>query len=296
MENKKKIDRLKDRYQDIEIPRELEQKVMDSIQKGREENQRSQNKTRLAGAAAKLGLSAAAALFVITIAANMNRNIAYAMTKVPLLKNIVKVVTFHSFSEKENNMEAKIKTPKVTGLKDKKTQKELNKEMTRYTDMIQKDFSEELKKNSKNHKSVLTDYKVLLNNDSFLSIRIRTETSEGSSDSYSKIYNINKKTGTIMKLSSLFKKDADYRSVISKDIRRQMRQQMKKDSSKVYFIDLKKDDIPADEFKQISAEQNYYLKASGDLVIVFDKYEAAPGYMGTPEFTISKTLLAPLLK
>ena len=49
-------------------------------------------------------------------------------------------------------------------------------------------------------------YEVLLNNDSFLSIRIRTETSEASSHSYSRIYNINKKAGKIMKLGSLFRK------------------------------------------------------------------------------------------
>lgn len=296
MENKKKMDRLKQQYEDIEIPKELHQKVMDSIEKGKAENERARKKARFTAFGTKIGLSAAAALFVITVAANTNQNIAYAMTKVPVLKSIVKVVTFRSYEEKENNMEAKIKTPKVTGLKNKKTQKELNKEMAQYTDMVKKEFAKDLRKNSKTHKSLTTDYKVLLNNNSFLSIQIRTETSEGSSDAYSRIYNINKKTGKIMKLHSLFQKNADYRTVISKEIKRQMRQQMKQDPSKSYFIDTKKDDVPVDEFKKISASQNFYLKPSGDLVIVFDKYEAAPGYMGTPEFTISKKLLSSILK
>ena len=218
------------------------------------------------------------------------------MTKVPVLKNIVRVVTFHSYEEKKNYMEAEIKTPKVTGLKDKKTQKELNREMARYTDMIKKEFSKDLRKNGGGHKSVTTDYQVLLNNDSFLSIRIRTETSEASSDSFSRIYNISKKTGRIMKLGSLFQEKADYRAVISKEIRRQMRQQMKADPYKSYFIDTKKDDVPVDEFKKISGSQNFYLTSSGDLVIVFDKYEVAPGYMGAPEFTISKKLLSSILE
>lgn len=296
MENKKKMDRLKQRYEDIEIPKELHQKVMDSIEKGKAENEKARKRTRFTAFGTKLGLSAAAALFIITVAANTNQNIAYAMTKVPVLKSIVKVVTFRSYEEKENNMEAKIKTPKVTGLKDKKTQKELNKEMAQYTDMVKKEFAKDLRKNSKNHKSLTTDYKILLNNNSFLSIQIRTETSEGSSDAYSRIYNINKKTGKIMKLRSLFQKNTDYQTVISKEIKRQMRQQMKQDSSKSYFIDTKKDGVPVDEFKNISASQNFYLKPSGDLVIVFDKYDVAPGYMGTPEFTISKKLLSSILK
>lgn len=99
-----------------------------------------------------------------------------------------------------------------------------------------------------------------------------------------------------MKLGSLFQEKADYRAVISKEIRRQMRQQMKADSSKSYFIDTKKDDVPVDEFKKISGSQNFYLTSSGDLVIVFDKYEVAPGYMGAPEFTISKKLLSSILE
>jgi len=296
MNNKKKLDHLKHQYEEIEIPKVLEQKVKSSIEAGKSENESRRKKARFTGITAKLGMSAAAALFVITVAANTNQNMAYAMAKIPVLKNIVKVVTFHSYEEKENHMEAKIKTPKVTGLKNKKTQKELNREMAQYTDMVKKEFLKELKKSSKGHKSVTTDYEVLLNNDSFLSIRIRTETSEASSDSYSRIYNINKKTGKIMKLGSLFQKKADYRAVISKEIRRQMKKQMKADPSKSYFIDTKKDDVPVDEFKKISASQNFYLTSSGDLVIVFDKYEVAPGYMGAPEFTISKKLLSSILR
>ena len=289
MNNKKKLDHLKHQYEDIQIPKDLKQKVKSSIETGKSENESRRKKARL-------GISSAAALFVITVAANTNQNMAYAMTKVPVLKNIVKVVTFHSYEEKKNHMEAEIKTPKVTGLKDKKTQKELNREMARYTDMIKKEFSKDLRKNGGGHKSITTDYQVLLNNDSFLSIRIRTDTSEASSDSFSRIYNINKKTGRIMKLDSLFQEKADYRAVISKEIRRQMRKQMKADSSKSYFIDTKKDDVPVDEFKKISGSQNFYLTSSGDLVIVFDKYEVAPGYMGTPEFTISKKLLSSILE
>lgn len=296
MNNKKKLDHLKHQYEDIQIPKDLKQKVKSSIETGKSENESRRKKARFTGIAAKLGISAAAALFVITVAANANQNMAYAMTKVPVLKNIVKVVTFHSYEEKKNHMEAEIKTPKVTGLKDKKTQKELNREMARYTDMIKKEFSKDLRKNGGGHKSITTDYQVLLNNDSFLSIRIRTETSEASSDSFSRIYNINKKTGRIMKLDSLFQEKADYRAVISKEIRRQMRKQMKADSSKSYFIDTKKDDVPVDEFKKISGSQNFYLTSSEDLVIVFDKYEVAPGYMGTPEFTISKKLLSSIMK
>ena len=34
-----------------------------------------------------------------------------------------------------------------------------------------------------------------------------------------------------------------------------------------------------------------YWNDDGDLVIVFNKYDAAPGFMGTPEFTVKKSVL-----
>ena len=36
---------------------------------------------------------------------------------------------------------------------------------------------------------------------------------------------------------------------------------------------------------------NFYWNDDGDLVIVFNKYDAAPGFMGTPEFTVKKSVL-----
>ena len=33
---------------------------------------------------------------------------------------------------------------------------------------------------------------------------------------------------------------------------------------------------------RIDPDQNFYFDADGNLVLVFEKYEVAPGYMGTP--------------
>ena len=38
-----------------------------------------------------------------------------------------------------------------------------------------------------------------------------------------------------------------------------------------------------------------YIDEAGQLVIVFDEYEVAPGYMGVPEFIIPTDLLDGLL-
>ena len=47
-------------------------------------------------------------------------------------------------------------------------------------------------------------------------------------------------------------------------------------------------------YEGISDEQNFYLNKNNNLVIVFDEYDVAPGYMGTPEFVIPQKLIADL--
>ena len=44
------------------------------------------------------------------------------------------------------------------------------------------------------------------------------------------------------------------------------------------------------------AEQSFYWNADGDLVLVFDEYAVAAGYMGMVEFTIPQDVYSALLK
>mgnify|MGYP002740095048 FL=1 len=51
-----------------------------------------------------------------------------------------------------------------------------------------------------------------------------------------------------------------------------------------------------EDFAGIDAEQNFYLDANGNLVLVFDEFAIAAGSMGMPEFTIEKNIYQDLLK
>ena len=46
----------------------------------------------------------------------------------------------------------------------------------------------------------------------------------------------------------------------------------------------------------IDPEQSFYWNADGDLVLVFDEYAVAAGYMGMVEFTIPQDVYSALLK
>lgn len=71
-----------------------------------------------------------------------------------------------------------------------------------------------------------------------------------------------------------------------------MRQQMKNDENKIYFIDT---DMSENDFKQIKEDQNFYFN-NNDLVICFDEYEVAPGYMSKTEFIIPNNIIYDILK
>lgn len=76
-----------------------------------------------------------------------------------------------------------------------------------------------------------------------------------------------------------------------------MRHQMKEDPDKIYWVSGTgdKDIMPGDMFKKISANQNFYINKDHKLVISFDKYDVAPGYMGVVEFVIPTDVISKVL-
>ena len=108
-----------------------------------------------------------------------------------------------------------------------------------------------------------------------------------------KIYHIDKTTGKMITLEDLFADQADYQTVISENIKTQMKQQMAEDETKVYWLD---SDVPEWNFQEISADVNFYINESGKLTIVFDEYQVAPGSMGIVSFEIPTEILKDIVK
>ena len=107
-------------------------------------------------------------------------------------------------------------------------------------------------------------------------------------------HNIDKRKGKLVSLSGLFTAGFDYVSVLSSEIRRQMKEQMQEKENIMYWV--YPDNNTCSGFYQIKEEQNFYFNEDGNLVIAFDKYEVAPGYMGCPEFIIPREKYESFLK
>ena len=111
---------------------------------------------------------------------------------------------------------------------------------------------------------------------------------------YQYYYHIDKTTGEIASLKDLFENGADYITPVSGNIMKQMKEQMAEDDSKVYWVDTKEE--LGHQFEQIKQDQNFYLNEDGQIVICFDEYEVAPGYMGLVQFAIEDEAVADIRK
>lgn len=283
-----KINEIRQDYDAIALPKNLEERVRQGITQAKEESHRRFYERPVFWA--KFGSCAVAAMAALTLITNFNAPIAQAMEKIPVLGSMVKVVSFRTFESTDNDMHAKITIPEVevkddSGQKNDEASKKLNNNVKQYTEQIMKQYKTDVKTTGgKGKEDIVTDYKIVTNNSRLFSLKIETSISAGSSDAFDKIYHLDKTTGKIISLKDIFQKDADYCTVITNEIKRQMREQMAEDDQKTYSID--DTEIPEDNWKGITEDADFYINEKGSLTFLFDKYEVAPGYMGTSEFTI----------
>ncbi len=285
MSNIKKIESLKNEYNNIEIPSELDNMVKTTLKK------HPHSKTMYLS---RTGVAAALIIVAFTSAVNISPAFAESMTNIPILNSIVKLVNFKTYTAKNGNMEANINVAQVEGLENKELEIQLNNEFIKEGQQEYGEFLKEMKamEGQDGHKAVETSYQVKTDNDSVYSIVYTKYEASGSSDTQYKAYTIDKKNQAVVSLKSLFK-DNSYIDVISDYIKDEMKKEMKADSNKIYFID---STDPTDEnFDKIKADQTFYINNNGNIVIMFNKYEVAPGYMGAPEFVIPSDVVKEIL-
>ncbi|MGL5345899.1 MAG: DUF3298 domain-containing protein [Peptostreptococcaceae bacterium] len=287
MNNKEKIKSLKDNYMDIEIPDRLDTVVNEAL-----EGKSKINKNKIKR---YKNLSLVAASILIFVGAiNFSTGFADALEKVPVIGTLVKVIRFSNYSFNENGFNISLDVPKITGLNNKKLENEINDEIDKEAKKQYDNYIKEMKelKNMDVEGRDLAEswYEVKTDNEDILSLIVYYFHAQGSSNTTRKCYNIDKKNETALTLKSIFK-DEDYINIISENIKQQMKQQMKDDPNKVYWVE---SDTPDMDFKKITSEQQFYINENDEIVICFDKYEVAPGYMGIVDFTIPKDILDPL--
>jgi hypothetical protein len=289
----KNLEKLKQKYEDVPIPEGLDFLVKNALKQGR----KAASKKKIYKKAAVAAASAAIVASALTIGANTNEVMAKTLADMPIIGGIVKVLTFKHYAVNEDKYNADIKVPEIQGLENKALQNSLNEKYMEENKKLYDSFMadiELLKQKGGGHLGVNSGYVVKTDNDRILSIGRYVVNTVGSSSTVFKYDTIDKKNQVLITLPSLFK-DESYVSVISSNIKSQMKERMEADKNKIYWIEGQVEESVKVAFQNISKEQNFYINNEGKLVISFNKYEVAPGYMGVIEFIIPTEALSSIL-
>ena len=285
-----KIDKLKENYNNIEIPKELDDVINDAFNES--ENKKLENNKkdwRRNMKNMKKWYASAAAVGLIIVSVNASSTFAKSLENIPVIWNIIRVVNLNNYRIDKDGMDVSISLPEVSS-DSKDLEYKLNKEFEKEGKEAYKKYEAEVaeleKEGKTTHKSAEIWTESIAENDKTLSVAIYNTETEASAATSRKIYNIDKKDKTILTLEGMFGNN-DYVDVLSKNILSQMKERTKKDSNDVYFVD--------NTFK-IKKDQPFYINDKGELVICFDEYEVAPGSAGLVEFVIPSNVVSKLMK
>lgn len=285
-----KIDKLKENYNNIEIPKELDDVINDAFNES--ENKKLENNKkdwRRNMKNMKKWYASAAAVGLIIVSVNASSTFAKSLENIPVIGNIIRVVNFNNYRIDKDGMDVSISLPEVSS-DSKDLEYKLNKEFEKEGKEAYKKYEAEVEKLEKEgkttHKSAEMWSETVAENAKTVSVAIYNTETEASASTSRKIYNIDKKDKTILTLEGMFGNN-DYVDVLSKNILSQMKERTKKDSNDVYFVD--------NTFK-IKKDQPFYINDKGELVICFDEYEVAPGSAGLVEFVIPSNVVSKLMK
>ena len=229
---------------------------------------------------------AAAALALFIAVPNVSPAAAAAMGDLPVLGAIVRVVTFRDYTYDDGFHSADVSVPELTGSQAAQT---VNEQVQAWTDRLIGQFEEtcEAELGREGYLGLDVTSAVVTDSDGWFTLRVDAVETQASGYQFSRFYHIDKAADRVVTLKDLFREDADWSAVLTREVRRQMEERMTGDSGASYF---------PEELTELGPDQNFYFNESGELVLVFDEYTAAPGSMGMPEFTIPAEVYETLRK
>lgn len=289
---------LKKEYQDIKMSHEQLERLSKKIKEANMENRNDCIKRKMI----KLALTAAVLIGAFVILPNTSSTVANAMRQMPIIGQLIDVVTFRNYKYETDRNKADIKVPEIVlddqitdnAVKDnlKHTTDEINAEIKKITNDLVAQFKENLKY-EEGYQDVMVKSEVLTTTPDYFTLKLLCYQGAGSGYQWNYYYTVNLNTGKRLKLKDIFDDGTDYIARISENIKKQMKEQMAADENVCYWID---QEIEEWNFKTITEETSFYLNEKDNVVVAFDEGDVAPMYMGAVEFEIPSEVLADIRK
>lgn len=291
----KELEKAKNTYNNIEIPKELNEMTNKSIQ---------QNKPKKTSSKLKIFYSSVASfLLFILVGVNVSETFALNFSKIPVIGEVVYIISRYS-QKIEDNKTILIEAPEISSVDNNFTQlsEKINSEIQKIVDNYTADASnriEEFKQEfiqgggteeefNQKDISVNVSYDIKSQSQNHLSLELNAIESWLSEYTVSYYYNVDLNTGNNITLEDLL--GQDYINIVNESIKQQIEQQVEDNDQASYFgYGSLTDEVDREGmFTTITSDTKFYINKSGNPVIVFDKYEIAPGYMGNVSFEIQK--------
>ena len=268
------------------------------MEEAKRENCKDRNRTRVT----RLAATAAALVIAFITLPNISPTIAYAMEKIPVIGQFVKVVTFRDYEYEDEQHRADVEIPELVVEAESQeaqseeilenTTDEINAEIQKITNELLNEFAIHMREEL-GYKELIVKSEVLVTTQEYFTLKLSCYQGEASGYAWNYFYTIDLISGERLQLKDIFVEGADYITPISENIKEQMRNRMAQDENVYYWLD---DEIEELNFKAISEETSFYINEKDNVVISFDQGEVAAMYLGVVEFEIPAEVLDDIRK
>lgn len=238
----------------------------------------------------RIPVIAAACLLTLLAFCNLQPTAAQAVADVPVVGQIVRVLTVQSWQQQGNAGTIAVNQPALED--DSALAQSVNAQIDRIVAERTAEAEQRLEEYrqaflatggteaqwAEHDLHVQIDYQIFCQNQRYLSFVVTSV--EDWSNAYTEAfyYNLDMQTKQQLTLQDLL--GDDYIQIANAEIRRQMDARMAADPDITYF------DADLGGFTSIDETTPFFISENGNPVIVFDRYTIAPGFMGAQQFEV----------
>ena len=238
-----------------------------------------------------------AACFIFSvILPNVSEKSAYALQSIPGLGRYFQLITLRKYSFHDDSHSAEVQAPYLAvEAKEAKSDssgeaaksdsaEKINADIAKITDELIQEFKEELTKSE--YKNLDVHSEVILNSEEYYVLSLSVLQEEGDSHTLNHYYTVDKHSGELLTLSELFPYTANYKEILTEEVKKQIKEHNRISEDK-YFV---QDGEDEEGFREVTDEQSFYINADKHLVLVFPEGEIAPMSMGEIQFIMPESI------
>ena len=305
-------------YEQIEIPKELEETVNRAVHSvDKRKSAARYRRRRMAHMVRNIGVAAAAVLLCMTVGVNTNEVLAKELGQLPVIGSLVRVLTITSYHEEDGSHDITVNVPEIEvekpegtaaaeedggtgGMSDADIEEAVNAQIQEIVDAHVAQAKEKFAEYKDaffatggteeewgdRTMDIKVDYEVKYQEGRVRSLVLTTSEVWVAAQELRYYYNIDVAQNRELTLKDLL--GEDYVNIANESIIRQMNERAAADENLVYW-GVTENESSIDGFVTVDENTDLYINADGNPVVCFGEYEVAPGFMGIQEFEIEKS-------